>query len=475
MNAARRCAERLWALAAPATAGPGAPADPALIALLERFYLQLSQGEEPLRLQPEELESLVPLLGSLPLEIQQGADGTPTLWSRRSWQRQRRLIADLVERLSQRGGLLVTGGAGSGKTSLVRELLQQEGHRRVLLTAPTGKAAARLREALAGFEPPLAAGTLHRWLEATGGGQFRRHRQRPLAVDTLVLDELSMVDGALMEALLEALPSEVRLLLLGDPGQLPPIGGAGLLEPLQLRLQELNSPCWRQLQGSHRFNESTALGAFVTALRHRAPAQELQAQLEQLSATDNLHWHDLRQGFPASVAKQLENQRDCLGQLAQDPHCSDGELLSQLEQLMVLCPRRLGSLGVAALNQRFLGINSNRVQGWPPGTPLLITRNDSELNLANGDLGVVRPNGTGQLEALIASADGPLRLPLALLPGLEPALALTVHKSQGSQAQRAVVVVANPLGLDPRLLYTALTRARAGVDLICPPLNSEPA
>jgi exodeoxyribonuclease V alpha subunit len=97
------------------------------------------------------------------------------------------------------------------------------------------------------------------------------------------------------------------------------------------------------------------------------------------------------------------------------------------------------------------------------------------LNLANGDLGVVRPNGTGQLEALIASADGPLRLPLALLPGLEPALALTVHKSQGSQAQRAVVVVANPLGLDPRLLYTALTRARAGVDLICPPLNSEPA
>ena len=471
MTAARRCAERLWALAAPAAAGPETAAEPALISLLERFYQQLSQGEEPLRLTPLELETLAPLLGSLPLELEQAADGTPRLWSRRSWQRQQRLIAALVERLSQHGGLLVTGGAGTGKTSLVRELLAEEGNRRVLLTAPTGKAAARLREALAGFEPPLEGGTLHRWLEATGGGQFRRNRQRPLAVDTLVLDELSMVDGALLEALLEALPAGVRLLLLGDPGQLPPIGGAGVLEPLQQRLQQLNSPCWRQLQRSHRFNESTALGAFVGALRQQASPQALQGQLAQLGDNDNLRWHDLRQGFPASVATALQSQRDCLRQQALDRHCSDAELLGQLEQLMLLCPRRLGQLGVTALNGRFLGIDPQKPLSWPSGTPLLVTRNDSELNLANGDLGVLRPNATGQPEALIASADGPLRLPLALLPGLEPALALTVHKSQGSQAQRAVVVVPQPQGLDPRLLYTALTRARGGVDLICPPVD----
>ena len=104
-------------------AGPETAAEPALISLLERFYQQLSQGEEPLRLTPLELETLAPLLGSLPLELEQAADGTPRLWSRRSWQRQQRLIAALVERLSQHGGLLVTGGAGFLGSHLVDLLL----------------------------------------------------------------------------------------------------------------------------------------------------------------------------------------------------------------------------------------------------------------------------------------------------------------------------------------------------------------
>ncbi len=140
--------------------------------------------------------------------------------------------------------------------------------------------------------------------------------------------------------------------------------------------------------------------------------------------------------------------------------------------MLLLAPQRRGPLGVDGLNSRLLGIDPQQPRRWPAGTPVLVTRNDPDLDLANGDLGLVlRQGSNGGPEVLLPGPQGPRRLPLALLPGLEPALALTVHKSQGSQADRAVVVVPQPDGLDPRLLYTALTRARQQVDLLCPPLE----
>ena len=118
-----------------------------------------------------------------------------------------------------------------------------------------------------------------------------------------------------------------------------------------------------------------------------------------------------------------------------------------------------------------LQLGQRSPQHWPVGTPLLVTRNDAELGLANGDRGLVRP-GAEANEAVIASADGPRRLPLSMLSAVEPALALTVHKSQGSQADAVIVLLPPGSNFDRRLLYTAMTRARERLDLLSPALDT---
>lgn len=473
MSGSRRAATRLLELAG---ADPGS--GERLLPLLERLQQAIAEGREPLPLLPQELPLLphdLTLLQSLPvvLEPAPAAGGPPLLWTRAAFQRRERLLNELERRLVAEDGCLVTGGAGSGKTTLVGELLASEGGRRVALAAPTGKAAARLRQALAASGDPWPCQTLHRLLEARGNGGFGRDETRPLRLDTLVVDEVSMVDGLLMEALLRALPAGVRLVLVGDPGQLPPVGGGGLLDALQQRLEGAPPRHRRHLTGSHRFDDSTALGRFVTALRQPTGGGGLQRQLETLPADANLRWHPLTRGLPPSLLELLQEHVQILRQAA----AADGDpvaLLGLLERLLLLTPQRRGPLGVEGLNTRLLGVDVRQPRPWPAGTPVLVTRNDPGLELANGDLGLVlRAEDAAPSEVLLPGPDGPRRLPLALLPGLEPALALTVHKSQGSQADRAVVVVPQPEGLDHRLLYTALTRARQQVDLLCPPL--EPA
>lgn len=471
MSGSRRAAERLLQLAG-AERHQGEP----LLPLLERLQLAIAEGREPLPLLPHELPLLqgpaADLLADLPvvLEPAPAEGGPPQLWTRASFDRHERLLAELEQRLTGHGGCLVTGGAGTGKTTLVRELLEAEQGRRVALAAPTGKAAARLRQALGPAGETWACQTLHRLLEARGSGDFGRDGVRPLVLDTLVVDEVSMVDGRLMEALLRALPAQARLLLVGDPGQLPPVGGGGLLDALEQRLERSSPQHRRHLTVSHRFDDSTALGRFVTALRRPSPAHTLQQQLETLPDDANLRWHPLQRGLPPPLLQLLQEHVQMLRRAAnadEDP----AALLALLDRLLLLAPQRRGPLGVDGLNARLLGVDPRQPRRWPTGTPVLVTRNDPDLDLANGDLGLVlRPGGVATPEVLLPGPGGPRRLPLALLPGLEPALALTVHKSQGSQAERAVVVVPQPEGLDPRLLYTALTRARRQVDLLCPPL-----
>ncbi|MCF8132619.1 MAG: AAA family ATPase [Synechococcus sp. Tobar2m-G35] len=471
MSGSRRAAVRLLQLAGadPQLAG-------ALLPLLERLELAVAEGREPLPLQPHELPLLqgpaADLWQRLPVAIEPTAGGLPQLWTRAAFHRRERLLLELEQRLIGHGGCLVTGGAGTGKTTLVRELLQPDQGRRVALAAPTGKAAARLRQALGSAAEPWVCQTLHRLLEARGSGDFGRDSHRPLALDTLVVDEVSMVDGRLMEALLQALPGDARLLLVGDAGQLPPVGGGGLLDALEQRLERSSPGHRRHLTVSHRFDDSTALGRFVTALRHPADPGALQQQLASLPADANLRWHPLQRGLPPPLLRLLQDHVQTLRRAAAAADAEPTALLALLDRVLLLAPQRRGPLGVNGLNSRLLGIDPQQPRRWPAGTPVLVTRNDPDLDLANGDLGLVlRQGSNGGPEVLLPGPQGPRRLPLALLPGLEPALALTVHKSQGSQADRAVVVVPQPDGLDPRLLYTALTRARQQVDLLCPPLE----
>ena len=470
VNRCQRAAARMLELA-PATVQPY---QQVLMPLLERLLQQQHDGAEPLHISAEELITLgaggSDALSELPLELVIQPEGGAELWSKRGRHQEQRLMQELVRRLSLQDGLLLTGGAGTGKTTLVRELLQQERGRLIWLLAPTGKAAARLRESLAPLPESMRCATVHRALEADGTGGYRRGHQRPLEAEVVVVDEVSMLDSGLMQALLDALPPTTRLILVGDPAQLPPIGGSGVLNTLEQKLREQKPQHLQRLERSHRFDDATALGRFVQQLRQGVDGAELQQLLEDQSG-GNLSWWPLQQRWPRALLERIEHHRLQLQHSCLDPTCDDTTALACLDELMVLSPRRRGRHGVEQFNSRWLGLDLSQPQRWPAGTPLLVGRNDAGLGLANGDRGVVRLGPRGA-EAVIATADGPRRFPMALVPAPEPSVAITVHKSQGSQASEVIALMPQGETIDRRMLYTALTRARTRVDLISLALNS---
>jgi exodeoxyribonuclease V alpha subunit len=386
-----------------------------------------------------------------------------------------------TEALLQRQLVLLLGGPGTGKTSTVARMLEAalaiEPQLRIQLAAPTGKAAARLSAALSGA-PALPCSTLHRLLEARGSNRFGRDARRPLELDLLVVDEVSMVDLPLMSALLTALPPTARLLLVGDAGQLPPVGTGAVLE-------ELCRPACREQLGAAvielttTYRNNGAIAAVAAALRHpptsgREPLEALRPQLEQLPPEANLQWLEapLPQ-LPTAVLQPLREQQQRLLELSQalrwqeeHVHPEDSAaLLIALEDRIALSPLRQGPWGVEALHRALLGSALGApLERWPLGTPVLNRLNRPEQELANGDIGVlVERDG----QRLVLMSAGRVLHP-ARLAGAEPALALTVHKAQGSQYAEVLLLLPPSRHGDPRLLYTGLTRARKRVLLVTP-------
>ncbi len=385
--------------------------------------------------------------------------------------------------------VLLSGGPGTGKTSTVVQMLaaalRLQPELRLQLAAPTGKAAARLGAAVASgassLAQPLAqrlqglpCGTLHRLLEARANGAgFRRGADLPLELDLLVVDEVSMVDLPLMAALLAALPETARLLLVGDPDQLPPVGpGAVLLELCRPETLAALGPAAVALHTTYR--NDGAIAALAAELRQSdRQGQELLTQLrpllKQLDGQANVRWLELPAGRPPADAlsrlrqhqQQLAAQATALGPLNPEapPHDeASAALLLALESLILLSPIRQGPWGVEAMHRALLGdAFTAPLQRWPLGTPVLNVRNQPEQELANGDIGVLVAAASGG--RLVLFPGGRLLHP-ARLGQAEPALALTVHKAQGSQYGELLLLLPRGRQLDARLLYTGLTRAR---------------
>ena len=385
--------------------------------------------------------------------------------------------------LSQRVTVL-TGGPGTGKTTTVARLLALfagqagSGSRlRIALAAPTGKAAARLQEAVQ-LEideldlvdqrriSGLRATTLHRLLGSRpdSSSRFRHDRGNRLPHDVIVVDETSMVSLTMMARLLEAVRPQSRLLLVGDPDQLASVDAGAVLADLVDGLgTEVGSPVVA-LQTSHRFGES--IGALAAAIR----TGDADAAIEVLRAGgEHVEWID-DDDPTAQLRNVLLPQAVALRQAA--ILGDSGAALATLDEQRLLCAHRHGPHGVQHWNrqvERWLTEATGEPiwSSWYAGRPVLVTANDYGLGLYNGDTGVtvLAPEG---LRAVIASAGEPRVFATSRLPDLETMYAMTIHKSQGSQAAEVTVLMPP---VDSRLLtrelfYTAVTRAKAKVRVV---------
>ncbi|WP_173010230.1 exodeoxyribonuclease V subunit alpha [Mycolicibacterium sp. P9-64] len=383
--------------------------------------------------------------------------------------------------LSQRLTVL-TGGPGTGKTTTVARLLallaeQAPSRLRIALAAPTGKAAARLQEAVQ-LEidqleivdqrriSGLHATTLHRLLGSRpdNSSRFRHHRGNRLPHDVIVVDETSMVSLTMMARLLEAVRPQARLLLVGDPDQLASVDAGAVLADLVDGLGGRDDVRIAELKTSHRFGES--IGALASAIR----VGDADLAIEVLrGGGEHIEWIDAEDPT-ADLRKVLQphalrlREAGVLG--------DGGAALATLAEHRLLCAHRRGPHGVQHWNrqvERWLTEATGEPiwTSWYAGRPVLVTANDYGLGLYNGDSGVAVVGDNG-LRAVIAGADEPVTIATSRLPDVDTMHAMTIHKSQGSQASE-VTVLMPPVEsrlLTRELFYTAVTRAKAKVRVV---------
>lgn len=413
-----------------------------------------------------------------------------------------------------RSFVVVTGGPGTGKTTTVARiialLLEQqagEGKLRIALAAPTGKAVMRLQEAMAGVrrnldcpqavkeQMPSRATTLHRLLGYRQDSPFFRHdEQNKLAYDLVIVDEASMVDLPLMAKLMRALEAETRLVLLGDRNQLASVepgavladicgheapsfsgdfldkaatitGVEGLGVGAGSRVDSLI-----ELQVSHRFGVDSGIAKVGRAI-NRGEWQDALSLLQGDEYPD-VGWRDVADGQQlrqALAARFGEQPPGWFG--IDDPEQS----LQALGASQVLCAVRKGVFGVEQVNgciEEALASKWGIVPGsrFYPGRPVMVSVNNYDLQLYNGDTGIILgdPGKEGALQTFFPAGGADIRkIPLAMLPEHETAYAMTVHKSQGSEFDEVIVILPDwqSAVLSRELLYTALTRARQRLEI----------
>ncbi|MEI8102932.1 MAG: exodeoxyribonuclease V subunit alpha [Chlorobium sp.] len=394
----------------------------------------------------------------------------------------------------QRQFCVISGGPGTGKTSTVVRilalLLEQEGGKkqRIAMAAPTGKAAARLKASVNSIRQSLDCSeevkasipddvvTIQRLLGTISGStRFRHSAHNLLPFDTLIIDEASMVSLPLMSALVEALKPTARLILLGDKDQLASVEAGAVLGDIcnvagaDLPFLPLSSSLV-VLEKNYRFLPGSGIAEISRAVNAGLEREVL--VLLKSNTTGTIVWQpspcreELRDVLAAKVVEGYQGYLEA---------ASPEEALERFDRFRILCALRDGPYGVSGLNVLVENILARNGLIAPStifyaGRPILVTVNDYSMRLFNGDIGIIRldPENGGELRVFFAAPDGGVRsIPPERLPGHETAYAMTIHKSQGSEFERVLMVlppVDNDL-LTRELIYTGLTRAKKNVEI----------
>ncbi len=404
---------------------------------------------------------------------------------------------------------VVAGGPGTGKTYTIARILalllaQHGSGLRIALAAPTGKAAARLQESVRDQTgelalPELTAATVHRLLgwRRSGTRRFRFDAGNRLPYDVVVVDETSMVSLTMMCRLLEAVRPDARLVLVGDPDQLASVDAGAVLADVVARPVAVQpDSILRRLVGADlaavddpqeaalSAGEQRRLGAGIVRLsrgrRFGGRIAELAVAIREARAGDVLAL--LREGSPAI---SFGSPDDVDGLRAELVACAEsvtaaatvGDVagaLTAAEAHRLLCAHRHGPYGVqhwARLAMDWVGTaRGARLDPahWYPGQPLLVTENDHETRVYNGDTGIVVALPDGALRVAFARGATPFLLHPSQLPAVQTVYAMTIHRSQGSQYDSVSVLLPDTASalLTRELLYTAVTRAREHVRVL---------
>lgn len=417
---------------------------------------------------------------------------------------------------------IISGGPGTGKTTTISKLLtalltiNQENtltNLRIVATAPTGKAAARLTESLSSAlssltipEPiksslPTEAITLHRLLGARpNSNQYLYNEHNLLNIDLLLIDEASMVDLPMMAKIINALPEHCRLILLGDKEQLSSVEAGAVFADLcqmmeqgysqnhidtiyeicQYRLESNTqhqanfADCVCLLQKSYRFNLNSGIGVLANYIK-----EGQNEAIEQLFK-QNKH-HDIvlnplvdENHYIKAIQHTVSYYSHYLLQILKYP-TKIQHILTCFAEFRLLCALREGRYGVSGLNkiieqelEKQNIIHRNKNQAWYVGRPIMILRNSFSLGLFNGDIGITLPDphNKDKLRVYFSLPSGEIKgFAPYRLPEHETAYAMTIHKSQGSEFDHISIILPteySPL-LTRSLLYTAVTRAKKNV------------
>lgn len=417
---------------------------------------------------------------------------------------------------------VISGGPGTGKTTIVSKILallkkqRNSSPRRILLGAPTGKAAARLQQTIAEIgirqsdSEPLQATTLHRMLGFIPNSPYFLHNaENPLAADIIIIDEASMVDLPLMAKLMQAIPASARLILLGDRHQLASVQPGSVLgdicrsktmadfsqefnelisgltgctivpqpPPVTKKTSPAQCDSFVELTKSYRFTPESGIARLSMAVKLGDENGALDILLG--TADGSIAWSEIP--APDDLGEKLRDFPTASQFTAMQENTDPDSCFKLLDNFRILGALRNGPYGTkrinALLEKQILQVLSKSRANRPAGVipllpvhPVMVTQNNYTLKLFNGDIGIImrHPENPQSLRAFFRGESGILRdITPTLLPEHEAVFAMTVHKSQGSEFNNVLLILPDqdsPL-LTRELLYTAITRAKKKVEI----------